>query len=174
MSDSLRFALDAIFVALDVPPPPGPHGERVEFGVEDVDMVLELAPDGRTTLLTGFLGYLSAEPLSAGAQLHRLLRGGLALSGDNRAALTLPEAQTLDDIVALGGAADTEGRALRLAAIARVAAGDRQDAIRALGDILHWRRLARETLGDAPDNSGPERDRRPGPIDPSDFVIIQP
>jgi hypothetical protein len=174
MSESIRSAVEALFLALDVPPPPGPHGERAEFTVDDIDIILSLAPDGRTTLMEGSLGTLSAEPLSAGAQLHRLLRGGLALAGENRAALTLPEAQSLDDILSLGAAAGTAGKALRIAAVARISEGDRQDAMRALEDIVQWRRLARDTLGDAQDGGDTRPDEPLNAIDPSDFLIIQP
>lgn len=174
MSESMRSAVEAIFIALDVTPPPGPYGDRQEFGVDDVDMMLSLAPDGRTVLLEGSLGVLSSEPLSAGAQMHRMLRGGLALAGENRAALTLPEARTFEQIAPLGGASGTETPAIRIAAVARIAEGDRRDAVRALEDVMQWRRLARDTLGDGAGPSTSGGDVPMAAIDPSDFVIIQP
>lgn len=174
MSESIRLAAEAIFVALDVPPPPGPYGERLAFGLENVDIELTLAPDGRTVLMEGSLGQLSTEPLSAGAQLHRLLRAGLAVMGENRAALTLPDSPGLEDIAPMGSAPGTAVAPIRLAAQARIAAGDRQSALRALEDVVQWGRLAADTLGvPSSDPSEPRASSEPVPDD-ADYVIIHP
>ena len=178
MAASVRPAVEAIWAALGVAPPPEPIAERYEFTIDETDLTLGLAANGSTILLEGHLGELSKDPREAADQLRRLMRSGLGLCAFNRAALCLPDFASDAPVVALAdGKLDPEQN-LRVTAIARIDAAGTHLAPQALQDILQWQKFASPILA-----AGAYSPRAPHPssaaagsddVPADDFVIFQP
>ncbi len=175
MSGSVRPAVEVIWQALDVGVPPEIIGGHYAFTIDDTDMELRLAPDGRGIELAGRLGQLGAHPLQAAAQLRRLLVLGLGLASVNRAALVFPAGA---DRAALEAMAVGDLRDVGAPVVWVVTALDmsqRKDPLRAVQDVMQWRHFARPVLGEdvppATQDFGPERRR--AEVE-QDYYIFQP
>lgn len=148
MAGSVRPAVEAIWIALGVGVPPEEIGARYGFTLDDTEMELNLARDGRGIELSARLGRLGLHPLQAADQMRKLLRLGLGLAASNRAALVLPvgaERPALESM-ARGDLAAAGPPEVRV--ITALGADIRQDAVRAVQDVAQWRRLARPILGE--------------------------
>lgn len=175
MPSDVRLAVEAIWQAMGLAAPPEEIGERFDFSMDDTEVELRLTRDGRSILVEAVLGDLSANPQTAGDQLRRLLRVGLALSAVNRSALSLLGARDTAQL-AQRAARQTEGLApLQVRAVARIDGNPAREAIPALQDVLGWRQFSDPILERVAVPSGRDTPIRRSASDPTaDMVIFQP
>lgn len=178
MSGSVRPAVEAIWQVLGVAAPPETIGERYAFTVDDIEMELRLARDGRGIELTGRLGRLAPHPMQATDQMRRLLRLGLGLAAVNRAALVLPAGAERPALEAMARGDLAQAGPPDIWAVTALDSDLHRDAPRALQDLAQWRRFARPILGetvppDVDDDRGPSR-RGPAAEAERGYFIFQP
>lgn len=181
MAGTVRPAVEAIWQVLGVGVPPEAIGSRHSFVVDDIEMELRLARDGRAIELTGRLGRLGGHPLQATDQLRRMLRVGLALASVNRAALVMPAGAERPALEAMARGDLDQAGPPDIWAVTRLDLQDlRRDAPRALQDIAQWRHFARPILGetippDPDDDIGTGRSSRGQSSDAErGYFIFQP
>lgn len=175
MSGSVRPAVEAIWAAMGFAPPPEAIGSRHDFFIDEVPVVLRLARNGRTVELEGLLGTLATDPMRAADQLRRLLRIGLGLAGFNRAGLWLPAGQQGDVMDALARRRPLpDGHpGLEVMAVARIGEDVRNDALRAVQDVVQWHHYARPLLDGQAAAVAPMEPQGIGAADEG-MVIFQP
>jgi hypothetical protein len=180
MTGTVRPAVEAIWQVLGVGVPPEAIGSRHSFVVDDIEMELRLARDGRGIELTGRLGRLGAHPQQAADQQRRLLRLGLGLAMVNRAAPVMPAGAERPALEAMARGDLDQAGPPDICAVTALDQDLRRDAPRALQDLAQWRHFARPILGetippDAGDDDLPSRPRRSASSDAErGYFIFQP
>ncbi|MGR3483858.1 MAG: hypothetical protein ACU0BF_00795 [Paracoccaceae bacterium] len=160
-------AVAAIRAGLGLGAEPGPVGARYGFEAGSVSIEVTATPDGRRALARGRLGWLAPTAAQADDQLRRVLRLSLALAPSNAAVVT-PDAGLPPDAFARLASGDP-APPLPIDVVADCGPAGEQ-AMAALGDILHWAQLAEPILlGAAP---APQASAAPPPASAVDEMMI--
>lgn len=184
MAADLRQVLDTLFSGLGLGPAPQHPAESEEFDIDDARCVVSRAPSGTEVKLVLDVGTLTRDPHVAADRLRQVLRMSLGLALVNRAALVLAELPDDAALRALQGG-QPSAPVLRFQAVALISTGARQEAFRALQDVVQLRTLVLPYL--TPSQRGAEdeislfpkrAEERPGSTrgdeDGASFLIFQP